>query len=135
MRMSGTKKKATLTDDQGRTVELDILDGTAGPRVIDVRKLYGTTGYFTYDPGYTSTGSVIENGAVTITDGKITAITPLLADLRGWLGRTRGLANFDQGITSISRYLPVDPSERDAGAANQSFQDFSMLVQRFPESR
>ncbi len=47
----------------------------------------------------------------------------------------RGLANFDQGITSISRYLPVDPSERDAGAANQSFQDFSMLVQRFPESR
>ncbi len=47
----------------------------------------------------------------------------------------RGLANFDQGITSISRYLPVDPSERDAGAANQSFQDFSMLVQRFPNSR
>ena len=65
--MSGTKKKATLTDDQGRTVELDILDGTAGPRVIDVRKLYGTTGYFTYDPGYTSTGSC--ESRITYIDG------------------------------------------------------------------
>jgi len=67
MRMSGTKNKATLTDDQGKTIELDILDGSTGPRVIDVRKLYGETGYFTYDPGYTSTGSC--ESKITYIDG------------------------------------------------------------------
>jgi len=65
--MSGTKNKATLTDDQGKTIELDILDGSTGPRVIDVRKLYGETGYFTYDPGYTSTGSC--ESKITYIDG------------------------------------------------------------------
>ena len=60
--MDGTKapgkaQKATLHDPQsGRSYELPILSGTIGPQVIDVRKLYGDTGYFTYDPGYTSTG-------------------------------------------------------------------------------
>ncbi|MHA1568332.1 MAG: citrate synthase [Alphaproteobacteria bacterium] len=61
-------KKATLTDDQGKTVEFDILEGSTGPRVIDVRKLYGETGYFTYDPGYTSTGSC--ESKITYIDGE-----------------------------------------------------------------
>ena len=34
-----------------------VLEGTLGPDVIDVRKLYGQTGMFTYDPGFTSTAS------------------------------------------------------------------------------
>ena len=34
-----------------------IYDGTIGPAVIDIGKFYAETGMFTYDPGYTSTGS------------------------------------------------------------------------------
>ncbi|MEC3949525.1 citrate synthase [Sphingobium sp. HWE2-09] len=44
-----------------------IMDGTVGPQVIDVRKLYANTGMFTYDPGFTSTASC-ESG-LTYIDG------------------------------------------------------------------
>ena len=47
----------------------------------------------------------------------------------------RGLANFNQGKGLTERYLPVDPSQRDQGAAMKSFQDFSALVHRFPKSK
>jgi citrate synthase len=51
------KPAATLTDPDGRAIELPVLEGSLGPKVIDIRKLYRETGYFTYDPGYTSTAS------------------------------------------------------------------------------
>jgi citrate synthase len=38
-----------------------------GPDVIDIRKLYGQTGKFTYDPGFMSTASC--NSAITYIDG------------------------------------------------------------------
>src|SRR5690606_11007572 len=47
--------------------EFPILEGSTGPRVIDVRKLYAETGLFTYDPGFTSTGSC--DSAITYIDG------------------------------------------------------------------
>lgn len=47
----------------------------------------------------------------------------------------KGLANFNQGKGLTQRYLPTDPSQRDPGAALRSFQDFSELIKRFPESR
>jgi len=34
-----------------------VLSGSVGPDVVDIRKLYGQTGAFTYDPGFTSTAS------------------------------------------------------------------------------
>lgn len=61
-------KTVTLTDNEtGKTIELPILDGTVGPRVIDIRKLYAETGMFTFDPGFTSTASC-ESG-LTYIDG------------------------------------------------------------------
>ena len=61
-------KKMTLTDDAtGKTVELPVLEGTTGPSVVDVRKLYAETGHFTYDPGFTSTGSC--ESQITYIDG------------------------------------------------------------------
>ncbi|WP_366555501.1 citrate synthase [Aquibaculum sediminis] len=61
-------KTATLTDnDTGQSWEFPILDGNVGPRVIDIRKLYGETGMFTYDPGFTSTASC--DSAITYIDG------------------------------------------------------------------
>lgn len=58
----------TLTDDStGKSYKLDVLNGSIGPRVIDVRKLYGDTGCFTFDPGFTSTGSC--ESKITFIDG------------------------------------------------------------------
>lgn len=47
----------------------------------------------------------------------------------------KGLANFNRGETIIDRLLPRDKSERDPGAARESFFDFQELVRRFPDSR
>jgi len=47
----------------------------------------------------------------------------------------RGLVNFNQGMSIIERYVPTDRSQRDPGAARQSFQDFGELVRRFPDSK
>ncbi len=47
----------------------------------------------------------------------------------------KGLANFNQGKGLAERYLPIDASQRDQAAALKSFQDFTELVKRFPNSR
>jgi len=58
----------TLTNnDTGESWELPVLVGSVGPRVIDVRRLYADTGHFTYDPGFTSTGSC--QSGITYIDG------------------------------------------------------------------
>ncbi|WP_142847006.1 citrate synthase [Telmatospirillum sp. J64-1] len=62
------KETVTLTDNStGRTFELPLISGTVGPKVMDVRSFYGDTGYFTYDPGFTSTGSC--ESKITYIDG------------------------------------------------------------------
>ncbi len=59
----------TLKDHRtGATHELPLIDGSIGPSVIDIRRLYADTGYFTYDPGYTSTGSC--ESRITYIDGE-----------------------------------------------------------------
>ena len=47
----------------------------------------------------------------------------------------KGLVNFEQGKSFTDRILPRDMSQRDPGAVRQAFDDFSALVQRFPDSR
>ena len=37
-----------LSGDGARTIELPLLEGSMGPQVVDVRKLYARTGWFTY---------------------------------------------------------------------------------------
>ncbi|MGH1350863.1 MAG: citrate synthase [Methyloligellaceae bacterium] len=48
-------------------LELPILEGSIGPQVLDIQKLYGSTGHFTYDPGFTSTASC--RSEITYIDG------------------------------------------------------------------
>jgi citrate synthase len=58
----------TMTDNAtGQSWDLPIIEGTTGPRVVDVRKFYADTSMFTYDPGFTSTGSC--DSAITFIDG------------------------------------------------------------------
>ena len=56
-----------INDKTGDKYKLPVIDGTTGPSVIDVRALYGETDHFTFDPGYTSTGSC--ESALTYIDG------------------------------------------------------------------
>ncbi len=59
----------TLVDHAtGKEIALPTLRGTVGPRVIDIRKLYAESDCFTYDPGYTSTGSC--ESKITYIDGE-----------------------------------------------------------------
>ena len=51
----------------GKEQELPILKGTLGPDVLDIGKLYGTAGVFTYDPGFSSTASC--KSTITYIDG------------------------------------------------------------------
>lgn len=60
--------KATLSFSNGSpSVELPVYQGSIGPDVIDIRKLYAQTGMFTYDPGFLSTASC--QSAITYIDG------------------------------------------------------------------
>src|SRR5579872_1339568 len=73
--MDGDNKKVaasggtmTLTDNStGESIDLPVMEGTIGPKVIDVRKLYAQTGYFTYDPGFMATAAC--RSAITYIDG------------------------------------------------------------------
>lgn len=66
--MKLSDNKATLSFSDGRpSVEIPVYQGTTGPDVIDIRKLYGQTGMFTYDPGFLSTASC--QSSITYIDG------------------------------------------------------------------
>ncbi len=66
-------EKAVLMSETGKfqlgdkTVEMPIRHGSIGPAVADIGKLYGQTGMFTYDPGFTSTASC--ESKITYIDG------------------------------------------------------------------
>ncbi|HXY57251.1 MAG TPA: citrate synthase [Methylocystis sp.] len=61
-----TQDKASLSIGD-KTISLDVIEGSVGPKVIDIRPLYGETGMFTYDPGFTSTASC--ESKITYIDG------------------------------------------------------------------
>ena len=66
--MTQSDAKATLSFSDGSpSLELPIYKGTIGPDVIDIRKLYGASGKFTYDPGFMSTAAC--NSSITYIDG------------------------------------------------------------------
>lgn len=46
----------------------------------------------------------------------------------------KGIVNFNLSLGLLERYLPTDPSQRDAGAALEAYKDFEELVRRFPDS-
>ena len=62
--MSGSQARLTIGNV---TYDFDIIPGTIGPSVVDINSFYGDTGMFTYDPGYTSTGSC--ESKITYIDG------------------------------------------------------------------
>jgi citrate synthase len=64
--MPETTRTATLTLGD-ETIDLPVYSGTLGPDVIDISKLYAGMDVFTFDPGFTSTGSC--ESQITFIDG------------------------------------------------------------------
>ena len=66
--MTQSDAKATLSFSDGSpSIEFPVYKGSIGPDVVDIRKLYGSTGKFTYDPGFMSTAAC--NSSITYIDG------------------------------------------------------------------
>jgi citrate synthase len=66
--MTQSDATATLSFSDGSpSLEFPIYKGSIGPDVIDIRKLYGSSGKFTYDPGFMSTAAC--NSSITYIDG------------------------------------------------------------------
>lgn len=47
----------------------------------------------------------------------------------------KGLINFNLGIGFIGRFLPTDSTQRDPGNAQETYDNFQALVNRFPDSQ
>ncbi len=60
-------RKPTLSFSDGTSLDFPVFPARIGPDVIDIRKLYGKTGMFTYDPGFLSTASC--HSTITYIDG------------------------------------------------------------------
>ncbi|MGX2040350.1 citrate synthase [Methylocaldum sp. MU1018] len=64
-----TNEYVNLTDPEGgRLASLPVIGGTIGPSVLDISKLYRDTGYFSLDPGFTTTASCASG--ITFIDGE-----------------------------------------------------------------
>ena len=61
------KEKADLKLN-GDLYKFDVHEGTIGPDVLDISKLYAQSGKFTYDPGFTSTANC--KSTITYIDGE-----------------------------------------------------------------
>lgn len=60
--------KATLSFSNGKApVDFPVYQGSVGPDVVDIRKMYAQTGMFTYDTGFMSTAAC--NSTITYIDG------------------------------------------------------------------
>ena len=66
MILSDVKAQLSFSDGSP-SIDLPLYKGSIGPDVIDIRKLYGQTGKFTYDPGFLSTAAC--NSTITYIDG------------------------------------------------------------------
>jgi citrate synthase len=60
------KKTGTISLGN-KNLDFPIYDGSVGPSVVDISKLYAESGMFTYDPGFTSTASC--ESKITFIDG------------------------------------------------------------------
>lgn len=68
MSTSGKHHTVTMKDNaSGKSAEFQVMHGSAGVPVVDIRSFNKEFGLFTYDPGYTATGSC--QSKITFIDG------------------------------------------------------------------
>ena len=64
---TGQDSFTIIDNSNGKSYTYPVLHGTQGPKAVDVRKFYGDTGSFLYDPSFTSTASC--DSKITFIDG------------------------------------------------------------------
>lgn len=47
----------------------------------------------------------------------------------------KGLVNFNRNIGFFERFIPTDDSQRDPGATVDSFRDFTVLLEKYPDTK
>src|SRR4051812_8550248 len=67
MHASQSPKQSATLSVGGKAIDFPVLASSEGPNVVDISKLYGETGYFTYDPGFMSTAAC--ESKITYIDG------------------------------------------------------------------
>src|SRR3954470_17619516 len=67
--VTGSNVKTAKLSVGDKTITFPVHEGTIGPEVVDIAKLYGQAGLFTYDPGFTSTASC--ESKITYIDGDV----------------------------------------------------------------
>ena len=76
-----SEKTFTLTNNQtGESWTFPVVEGTQGPKAIDIHSLFSKTGYLTLDPGFTSTASC--TSGLTFIDGEKGILQHLGYDIR-----------------------------------------------------
>ncbi len=63
---TGAKNKSAKLAVGDQDWSYPIYDGTIGPSVVDISKLYADTGMFTYDPGFTSTAAASPRSPISM---------------------------------------------------------------------
>lgn len=120
------KKTFTLTNNQtGESYTFPVLNGTTGPDAIDIRTLYADTGYFAYDPGFTSTASC---------DSKITYIDGFQGILRHRGYAIQDLAE-NSNFTEVA-YLLLNgnlPNQSEYNAFESELTHHTMVHAKIPE--
>ncbi|MBS0562336.1 MAG: citrate (Si)-synthase [Proteobacteria bacterium] len=113
MSVSGKRSVTITVDGTNKALNIPLMDGTLGPPVADIRKLYGELGLFTYDPGYGATAAC--ESKITYIDGdegvllyrgypieqlaeKSTFLEVAYLLLNGELPNAAQKAEFDQGV-------------------------------------
>jgi citrate synthase len=68
--MSGSAQTVTITlDGTNKSITVPLINGTIGPSVFDIRKVYSALDVFTYDPGYGGTAAC--DSRITYIDGDV----------------------------------------------------------------
>ena len=65
---AGNNNRTATLEIAGQRLSMPVRSGTVGPDVVDIGKVYSTTGAFTYDPGFTSTANC--SSKITYIDGE-----------------------------------------------------------------
>jgi citrate synthase len=114
-----SKDAYTLTSPDGKTTELPVREGTMGPEVIDIGKLYREQGVFTFDPGFVSTGSC--DSDITFIDGDKGVLM-----YRGYpVEQLAGKSNFIE-VAFLLLYGEL-PTADQLGKFNESIRRHTML--------
>lgn len=148
-------KDANLALPNGKSYKLNVIEGSIGGPAIDIKELYGETGFLTYDPAFMSTASCEskityidgEKGVLLyrgyriedLANGRFDFLEIAYLLLYGELPRKEEFSNFQSNINSHSSiherlYKALDAFEPDGSPMDMIAAMFSSLSSLYENS-